>query len=313
MNTWGTQHCTSASRGTADEKLGATYYDQIRVYEQIRSYTGNAAKWDPCIASAVATYRGYVEGSLAWGGGYGAVPGYWNFTAGLRQHYERTGDARSKQAVLALARNASYCSDWTPADYTRSAALSREVAYCIEARLDAMALGVPKTPYYDLMVSTALGHLDQWWISKSFRAPVDSYDGMPGGAGNYYIQPFMVGLTMHALMREWERSHDARILPAVKAALDGLWARTWVAADQSFWYENFVTNPALTFPPQPGAPDLNQLIAPAYLLYAKATGDTSYIAKADAIFAGGVAGAFLENPKQFNQNYMWSFDYVKRR
>ena len=35
--------------------------------------------------------------------------------------------------------------------------------------------------------------------------------------------------------------------------------------------------------------------------------------KADAIFAGGVVGAFLENPKQFNQSYMWSFEYVKRR
>ena len=28
---------------------------------------------------------------------------------------------------------------------------------------------------------------------------------------------------------------------------------------------------------------------------------------------GGVVGAFLENPKQFNQSYMWSFEYVKRR
>jgi hypothetical protein len=113
-------------------------------------------------------------------------------------------------------------------------------------------------------------------------------------------------------MREWERSHDARILPLVKAALDGIWSRAWVSADQPSGTKTSSTSPSDPFPPRPGAPDLNQLIAPAFLLYSKATGDTSYRNKADAIFAGGVVGAFLENPKQFNQSYMWSFEYVKR-
>jgi hypothetical protein len=306
MLRFGSQHCLAAARGTLDERLGATYYDSLRVYLNILLYTRDP-KWNQCIAASLTSYRGYV---MANGG---LVPGYWNFTGGLRLHFQQTGDTVSRSAVALLAKNAAYCADGTPAYYTASASLSREVAYCIEARLDAMALGVPKTAYYDLMVTTALRHLDQWWVSKTYRAQAQGYDGLPGGVGNYYIQPFMVGLTTHALMREWERSHDARILPLVKAALDGLWSRTWVSADQAFWYENFATNPANPFPPQPGAPDLNQLIAPAFLLYSKATGDTSYRNKADAIFAGGVVGAFLENPKHFNQNYMWSFEYVKRR
>jgi hypothetical protein len=61
--------------------------------------------------------------------------------------------------------------------------LSREVAYCIEARLDAMALGVPKTAYYDTMVTTALRHLDQWWVSKTYRAPADGTTGFPEAWG----------------------------------------------------------------------------------------------------------------------------------
>ena len=266
MLTFGSQHCLAASRGTGDERLGATYYDSLRVYLNLLLYTRDP-KWNQCIAASLNTWRTWVIG------GGGGVPGYWNFTGGLRLHYEQTRDTISRSAVALLAANAAFCSDTTPADYTTSASLSREVAYCIEARLDAMALGFPKTAYYDLMVTTALRHLDQWWVSKTYRAPAEGFDGMPGGVGNYYIQPFMVGLTTHALMREWERSHDARILPLVKAALDGLWARAWVSTDQAFWYENFVTNPSTPFPPQPGAPDLNQLIAPGFLLYSKATGD----------------------------------------
>lgn len=61
------------------------------------------------------------------------------------------------------------------------------------------------------------------------------------------------------------------------------------------------------------APDLNQLIAPAYAWVYQRTGDLSYRDKADAIFAGGVKGAWLDGAKQFNQSYRWSFDYVKWR
>jgi hypothetical protein len=43
------------------------------------------------------------------------------------------------------------------------------------------------------------------------------------------------------------------------------------------------------------------------------TGDTTYRDRGDQVFAGGVTRAYLNNGKQFNQNYMWSFDYVKWR
>ena len=65
-----------------------------------------------------------------------------------------------------------------------------------------------------------------------------------------------------------------------------------------------------------GAPDLNLLVAPMYAwLYAQ-TGNVTYRDMADALFVGGVNGAWIapDGPnKQYNQNYRWSFDYVKWR
>ena len=87
-----------------------------------------------------------------------------------------------------------------------------------------------------------------------------------------------------------------------------IWDNAWVPGDESFWYEN--TAP---FPPVEGAPDLNLLIAPAFSwLYAR-TGDTSWRDRGDEVFAGGVRGAYLGSGKHFDQNYMWSFEYLRYR
>jgi hypothetical protein len=90
------------------------------------------------------------------------------------------------------------------------------------------------------------------------------YPDVPGAAGNYYIQPFMVGLTAQALIRYWEVTRDPRVLPAVKTALDAIWERAWVPNNQAFWYDNWVPDQTYSFPAKAGAPDLNLLIAPAF-------------------------------------------------
>ena len=93
--------------------------------------------------------------------------------------------------------------------------------------------------------------------------------------------------------------------PALRRAADWLWANAWMAGAEAMWYE------------QPGdssaAPDLNLLIAPLYAFLYRQTGVTQYRDQGDALFAGGVRQAFLGGGKQFNQNYWWSFDYVKWR
>src|SRR5436190_536526 len=244
-----------ASGATQDSKLQNVYYDAIRVFYQIADYTNNPA-WNTCAQRARSVYRDqYVMGAACWPSGFGCVPGYWNFTHGERMDFERTADGNSKSAVLSQALNAAYSTD---ADYnaseTQSAWLSREEAYGLMAHLNAERLGAAPRASTPQIAEKNFAYMDQWFGSKSFRCP--SICDPAAAKGQYYIQPFMVGLTAEALIMWFDKTGDARVLPALRQAMDWLWANAWVAGDQSFWYENWVPTPATPFPAQPGAPDL---------------------------------------------------------
>ena len=77
------------------------------------------------------------------------------------------------------------------------------------------------------------------------------------------------------------------------------------------WYD--VTGFDSNRNPHVPAPDLNLLIAPMYAWLYRQTGETKYRDQGDALFAGGVKKAYLDGGKQFDQNYWWSFDYVRWR
>src|SRR5713226_9596128 len=271
MRTFGSMHCVL---GTLD----AVYYDAIRVYYQIADYMRDPS-WVTCSQLARTVYRDqYVLPNN------GVVPGYWNFTHGLTMDYLRSGDAQSKNAVILLSQNAAYASDYAPLNWTVSAQFSREVAYAIISYINAEKVGASPRARLPLLVSQALGHIDQWFISKTYRCGTDPtlpQQGItgcdpPAATGQYYIQPFMVGLTSAALIMYYDKTGDPRVLPAVRTAMDWLWANAWAAADQAFWYDNWVPNPSIPLPPQPGAPDLNLLIAPAFAWLFHQTGDTKY-------------------------------------
>jgi hypothetical protein len=308
MVAYGRRHCATYDTVglTRDQRLGMTYYDAIRIFYQIADYTGDSS-WNACALKARAAYRDeYVIPNKAH------VPGYWNFTTGPRMDYERTHDVRSKTAAIELSYNAAYTADVSPLSYSQDAGVSREVSYAILAYLDAEALGEPRRTRLAAQAAQALGHIDQWFISKTYRAP-NPWAEIPAASGQYYIQPFMVGLNAQALIRYFEATGDARVLPAIKTALDAIWEKAWVSSDGAFWYQNWVPSPTYTFPAKPGAPDLNLLIAPAYAWVWQQTGDDKYRDRADQIFAGGVKRAWLDGVKQFNQSYMWSFAYVRWR
>jgi hypothetical protein len=63
----------------------------------------------------------------------GSVPGYWNFSDGIKRDFDNTGDVVSKSAVHLLATKAAYCVDGTTDSWTDSFMLSREVSYCLTA------------------------------------------------------------------------------------------------------------------------------------------------------------------------------------
>jgi hypothetical protein len=292
MVTFGQRVCDQLAAGgmTADQRLHHVYYDQIRVMYQIADYTHDS-RWNACAQRALSVYRDeYVLPNQ------GRVPGYWNFTTGLRMHFERTGQAASKTAVQLLSRNAAYAQDTTGAAWTVPTLVSREVAYAILSYIEAENLGEPRRSRRAQLVTDAYGHLDQWFVRFTWRGKTEQ------------VAPFMVGLTAHSLIADWEETHDARLIPALRRTADWLWANAWIASEEAMLFD---VNAA------PGtqavAPDLNLLIAPMYAFLYRQTGLTQYRDQGDALFAGGVRGADLRFGKQFDQNYLWSFQYVKWR
>jgi hypothetical protein len=316
MTVKGTSICNTLSTN-----LDSVYYDGEYVYYKIAAYTGNAAYWNACAAKAEAIYRDQYAIPNK-----GKVPGYWLFTNGLRLDSQRTGDSTSQTTAQLLAQNSAFAADSAccpaPAGYNpASQEFSREVAYAINSYMDAEALGYPKRKNKDLYISYALGHINQWFVT--FSNPI---------SGIWGVKPFMVGLTMRALIQAYEetspaqRTADMLLIPAtIKVALDGLWTGNipgatpgqgaWLPTSEAFFYgthneaDTCGSTPCIRFP----APDLNLLIAPAFAWYYLQSGDTTYRTRGDQVFVGGVKGATLTAGKQFDQNYLWSFDYVTWR
>jgi hypothetical protein len=100
-------------------------------------------------------------------------------------------------------------------------------------------------------------------------------------------------------------------LPALQTGADWIWTNMWVDADDSFVYEHFPANPLPDT--GDGAPDLNMIILPVWGWIYKQTGDDTYITQGDQIFEGGVNFAWLDQGKQFVENYRWSMDYLEWR
>ncbi len=285
MTTKGGTFCNAAnitSQGMYEGNVW--FYDGIRVYYQIADYTGNAS-WNDCAGYVKNVFKPYV---LATSG----IRGWRVFPHGLQMDYLRTGDTTSKDAAIRFATDSAY-SKYGGGIFpgvNDDDGLQRETAYLIHAYRIAGLMGQPKEALYAQSVDFLLGMIDQQFVSKTVS----------------YTKPFYTGLVAEALIQYYEETHDPRIPPAIKVALDEIWSRSWISASNSFYYDSNSS-------PVVGSPDLNLLIAPAYAWIYKLTGDPVYQQRGDLIFEGGVKGAWLGGGKQFSQNYRWSFDYVKWR
>jgi len=317
MITYGQANCARLADPTIpfDQKLnpstGHVYYDAERAFYQIADYTGNTAQWNSCAQIAEGIYRDqYVipNNGDVYAGPYDPDPvvadtsgqGDWNFTTGLRMDYQRTADATSQYAVVLLSQNAAFARDSTPLAWTVTADLSREVAFAILSYINAEAVGQPPRQRRIDMVNQAYGHMKQWFVDFSWPGP---WQQSP--QTTIRLAPFMVGLTAHTLIRDWEQTHDSRLIPALRLAADWMWANAWIPRDASMWEDSRYRTA--------GAPDANLLIAPIYAFLYRQTGDTKYRDQGDQIFSGGVTGAWLGDGKHFDHNYWWSFDYVNWR
>lgn len=301
MVKYGTSHgdwlVAHQNDSSVDSALNSTYYDAEQVYLQISDYlkAKGDSRWQSFLSYASAAQHIYADRYVIPNNGN--VPGYWNFTTGLRLQAQKTGDTVAKSTAILLSKNAAYTGDGTELDWTTNYDRSREVAYVILSYIDSELLGEAPRARRIIMVNQAYGHLDQWFTKFSWQT----------SGGN--LQPFMVGLTCYALIEDWRTTSDARLIPALRKAADWLWANAWVASGEGMWYEWDWGQPK----PTSAAPDLNQLIAVTYAFLYHQTGETQYRDQGDALFAGGVKHAFLDGAKQFDQSYRWSFDYVTWR
>lgn len=263
---------------------GDNYYDGARVYYQIADYTGHV-QWTRCAENAVKAYRdGYLKPNRF------AAAGWMIFPHGLLMHYQRTGDTSSKEALVGMATNSAFARHETDPYMVRIDG-SREVAYNIESKLLAESVGYNDRAEVQRLVGLAMGHYDQWFISRTAE----------------YVRPFMAALTAEALILWHEKTQDPKVLPLLKTGADWMWDHMWVSGIDTFKY----TDKKMPHGGEDPTPDLNLLVVPLYGWLYKMTGDDKYRERGDKIFAAGVLGGYLNDPKHFNQNYRWSFDYVK--
>lgn len=288
---YGEKYCNEADiRKHQQWEGGMWYYDGARIFYQLADFTGSS-HWSKCADYVVQTYRKYVTDNG------GKIPGWRVFPHGLSDHYRRTGDRKSREAVLMLAGNSAFAATAGGSDPE----LSRETSFLIHSYLLAREFGLSSTDsLLNKAVTYQLNHMRAWTTVESTE----------------YVKPFMIGLAMEALIAYHKYSNDERILLVVKQAADWLWNNAWDARGQSFPYiicEPGATQKECAGASKKGTADLNLLIAPAYAWLYFVTGESRYAEQGDAIFSGGVRQADLNNGKRFSQSYRWSFDYLNWR
>ena len=296
MVEWGEKHgqylVNPPEPPTVDQKLNFTYYDMWRCMYQIADYTGNAEPWNTYAKEACKWYRDdYLVPNNA------GVPGYWNFTTGLRMDYERTGDEESKRWAILLSTNASFTPDYTDRTYVTHHGTSREIAYAILAYINAEALGEAKRAIRAEWVTLSHDYIRQWQDQANWGT-----DG---------ICPFMMGLTAHALIEDWKETHDTRLLPALKQLADWVWPIAWHEPRSAMLYQLNPTNTTDGYSDQ-GAVDLNMIIAPWFAWLYVQTGDDQYREKFDKLLYGH-KDAWMDGGKQWDQNFWWSMEGMRWR
>ena len=303
------------------------YYDAQRVYLQIARYTGESEPWVGYAKEAERIHRTYLD-SRGW-----ITQGWRKFPHGFYLDWLRTRSESDREALLALRDNKVFHNPEASREAWYWSHRSREIAFALEANVFAERAGYARnTLRVPLYIDMVLNHINEW---------VTGERGNPD-TSKHRFSPFMAGLTAEALIDfyEWEvergANPDSEIPDALAALADFLWTskvvhgpdagkRMWVGdvggkgprwTDEggsgygAFRYEDQERSKNSTKP----APNLNLLIAPLYAWLYKYYGDSTYIKKGDLIWEGGVALANVGwNTKIFNQNYRWSFDYVKWR
>ena len=281
----------------------ANFYDRAMIYYVWWARTGNATYLDRATKLALVA-RTYIESQNF------APPTYNLMIDGVALHALVTGDQRSAMAVAKVADKMADPRGWYSyvAGHTGDGeGDSRNSARILTAVVDAYLLRAASPAGYNY--GALLPDLESRILGTQAS---DGAYRWPNQCG--YGKPFMTGMLNDALIRYYTSVQaDSRIVPAVKRAVDFMWANDWVASSQGFRYLDAACNNPSSGGTGGPTPDLNNLITSGFAFVAKQTGDGSYADKADAAFAGAVNSAWLTGKKQFNQAYTSSFHYLAFR
>lgn len=231
---------------------------------------------------------------------YWNIQGYYCFPEGLALDWLVNGNATSKAQLDQLKIYGAFMSSGTGME---SESVSRETAYSILAHVWARKCGLTwDRTLLDGRVTLAMGHIDQW-TDPGLAANLT--------ASGWYVQPFMMGITMTALAMYLDHIEDVEgevnttIQPKLVTMANWLWDNAW---ERNFHYGNF----PLWWKADPESPDagynnlLNMYAVYPFMWLWDRTGDLSWRDRSSHIFNNGVGTTDMNAPKKLNEYARWS-------
>jgi hypothetical protein len=286
MLTLGSKWCPGPTDMAFGDYSGVWYYDGARAYFQMADYTGNQA-WETCALNIARQYRDWA---LARNG---AVFPWSLFPHGLAMAYQRTGDPSFKQAVELMSTRSQWAWWLLGADDQ----YIREIAYIVNAHVEAEKLGSPRHPNLARRVDYLLAHFDRLFVSNNYTIHQTVYDAV----------------AVEALIYYYELTRDPRIPPAVKKMLDWTWDVAWNKSTNQLLYNPDPYGPKCNAYCLEYISDLINLTAPAFAWYWNVTGNSLYQYRGDELFKHALDSDISYSGKIFSQNFKWSFEYVRWR
>jgi len=275
------------------------YYDRALIWYAWWVRTGDPEYWRRGTIDAVAYRQQLLEAN-----NYLLQP-HDAQMEGQALHYLLTGDEASRTAVGKVAYLFSWM--WTP--YLNCTQCTANGGQYVEGRIQGRTL---MSHYLAWMINAPPDQPTNWL--STMATDVTNILSTQQADGSYRFAEwegahsnYMTGLMHDALIKYYTYVQaDARIPPAIKKTLDWMWATQWVSTAQGFKYVSENMSTGTTTP----TTDLNLLIVTGYGWYYQYSRDATYKTEAEAMFAGGVAGAWLDGYKQFNQNYCQGYRYL---
>ena len=275
---------------------GENYYDRAQAYfaQWIRS--GNSKYWYRGIQQALGYRVGYLEDAS-----FGTSP-HWSQIDGMGEHYQLTGDEKSRYAVGRVAETMRYFRDRAGIpdhpDIEGRILARTLMAELWGWRLQAMGTDAIAT---SAELSTLVGRiLDRQSTDGAWRFV---FNLCPPNAGDF---PYMDGMLDEALIQAYTfHQANSRIPTAVQKSSEWIWSQ-WDVRMQGVKYAPGC--PAADY--NIGIPELNNLVINSFAWSYAMSGNTTYRQRADSLFNGGIRNQFLYGSKQFNQQYTVSYRYL---